>query len=226
MLFVIGCPAPEAEPGRVELHSDGWVIVGNISKPESAARIPAVLLLHMMPTDRSSYDRLAGLLAERGVASLRIDLRGHGESTNLGSHNQEINSQAWRDILAAVSYLQGLEGIDPRRIGVLGASYSGEQAARAAREGAEIRAFVIMSSGSFSDESISFVADSEYPWWFIAAEDDANPSEAMKKAAASSELTELTVFESGGHGTYLFSTRNELEEMIAGWFAEKLRRQN
>jgi dienelactone hydrolase len=224
-LFSACAPQDEGGPGeRVELQSDDWTIVGDLALPEAEGPVPAVLLLHMMPTDRSSYANMAGLLAERGIASLRIDLRGHGESINLGEHNSEINAEAWRDVLAAFNYLKEQEAVDPERIGILGASYSGEQAARAGIEGADAAAWVIMSSGSFSEESIGFVSRTRVRWQFIAAEDDGNPAvpELMKRAAAVTPYAKETIFAKGGHGTYMFQYDKYLEKKIADWFFDEL----
>ena len=179
----------------------------------------------MMPTVRSSYIRLADLLEERGIASLRIDLRGHGESTNLGGHNREVNAQAWRDVVVALDFLSSQEGVvDPARLGVLGASYSGEHAARAGREGRDIAAYAILSSGLFSEESIAFVGASDAPWLFVAARDDGERTPALMDRAAETagERGVLIMYEAGGHGTYLFDVYSDLEGWIADWFADRL----
>jgi len=224
-LLLAACPPPQGSGERVELESDGWVVVGDLQVPASDEPVPAVLMLHMMPTVRSSYIRLADLFAERGIASLRIDLRGHGESTNLGGHNREVNARAWRDVVAALDFLRSREGvIDPARLGVLGASYSGEHAARAGREGCDIAAYAILSSGGFSEESIAFVGSGEAPWLFVAARDDGERTPALmeRAAAAAGERGELIMYDAGGHGTYLFSVYSDLEERIADWFADRL----
>ncbi len=223
LLLFAACGEPAQLGERIELESDGWVLVGDLVIPETTTQVPAVLLLHMMPTDRTSFTKLAGLLAERNIASLRIDLRGHGESINQGEHNEQINAEAWHDILAAINYLAEHEAINPERIGVLGASYSGEQAALAGREGAEVKSWVIMSSGSFSEESIQYVAHSGAHWQFIAARDDGDVADLMRRAAESAPgLAAATIYPRGGHGTYLFRSDRELEKKIANWFLDHL----
>ena len=69
---------------RVVLASDGWRLVGDLLLPTMEHPAPAVLMLNKADGTRAAYEGLARLLAERGIASLRIDLRAHGESTNLG----------------------------------------------------------------------------------------------------------------------------------------------
>src|SRR3989344_3655754 len=41
---------------------------------------PAVVLLHMMPATKESWEGFQQMLADSGFQSLAIDLRGHGES--------------------------------------------------------------------------------------------------------------------------------------------------
>jgi len=58
--------------------SDNVRIAGHwypIAEPKGWA-----LLLHMMPATKESYGKLAEELQRRGIASLAIDFRGHGES--------------------------------------------------------------------------------------------------------------------------------------------------
>lgn len=232
LFLFAGCrPVDEGKGEKVTLDVDGWRIIGNLQVPSTDEPAPAVVLLHMKPTDRSSYNRLANLLEERGIASLRIDMRGHGESTNLGGKSAENDNDAWKDAVEALKFLQSRPGVDPKRIGILGASYGGEHAAHAGKalgEGADVvKAYVIMSSGSFSEDSIKWVQDSNARWLFIAAEDDGNPEvpKLMKTAAETGgeEKAKLDLFETGGHGTYLFEKHKDLEQKIAEWFVKNLK---
>jgi dienelactone hydrolase len=224
LLMFTACGEPEQLGERIELESDGWTIVGDRVIPESPYQVPAVLLLHMKPNDRTSYNKLAEMLDERHIASLRIDLRGHGESINKGKSDDQIDAEAWRDVLVAFKYLADNEKINPDKIGILGASYSGEAAARAGREGAWAKAYVILSSGSFSEESIQFVATSEAHWQFIGAEDDDDVAALMHRAAqVAPGYAAATIYPHGGHGTNLFASDRELEEKIANWFLDHLK---
>ena len=84
---IVDSIAAQGSPGddtRVVIESRGWQLIGDLCIPGSEKRCPAVLLLNKAAGDRTVYDELARQLAARGIASLRLDLPGHGESVNLG----------------------------------------------------------------------------------------------------------------------------------------------
>ena len=84
----------------------------------------AVVLVHGGGVTREEggfFTRLAGGLGEAGVASLRFDLRGHGESEGL---QEELTLAAiLNDIRVALEYMQ--EATGARRLSLLGASFAG-----------------------------------------------------------------------------------------------------
>lgn len=102
-------------------------VVGTLSLPDADSPVPAVLMLHGFASSRDEvggmYARLAAALAERGIASLRIDFRGWGESG--GNMVDSTVSGMVEDAGLAYDYLSGLEAVDPERIGVIGFSLGG-----------------------------------------------------------------------------------------------------
>lgn len=67
----------------VTLESEGWAIRGDLTLPRNREPAPGVLLLNKAAGTRLAYEALAPELAANGMASLRLDLRGHGESINM-----------------------------------------------------------------------------------------------------------------------------------------------
>ncbi|HXV60970.1 MAG TPA: alpha/beta hydrolase [Vicinamibacteria bacterium] len=224
---------PEDE--RVELESNGWRLVGEWRPAESDTELaPAALLLHRAAGSRAEYQELAEELAKRGVASLRLDLRGNGESDNLGrfeepyEENLRILEKTYEDIHVALRWISARPGIDSDRRAAVGASYSGEAIAEALRQGGErIAAYVILSPGSFSDESIAAVDASGVPWLFIRTSEESEVSrefiDAIFEALASqSKSAEVRVIEGAGHATRIFDEHPFIIEEIAEWLAERL----
>lgn len=105
-------------------------VVGTLNKPAgagSAGGAPAVLMLHGFASTRDEvggmYARLAEALAQQGIASLRIDFRGFGQSGG-DTGASTIGGQV-EDAALAYDYLSGLEWVDPARVGVIGFSLGG-----------------------------------------------------------------------------------------------------
>lgn len=104
---------------------DGTDLVGTVVTPDGEGRPgELVVLVHGGGVTRDEagfFTRLADGLAAAGVASLRFDLRGHGQS---GGRQQELTLAAvGNDVRAAAEHLAALFGRD--RVSVLGASFSG-----------------------------------------------------------------------------------------------------
>ncbi len=99
-------------------------VAGILVLPQSAVPSPGVLLLHGFLSEKDEvggfYRMLAVSLANRGVASLRIDFRGCGES---GGDTEDITiRQQVQDAQNAFQWLAESETINPARIGMVGFS--------------------------------------------------------------------------------------------------------
>ena len=90
-------------------------------------------------SNRTATMAQAAVLAQHGYGVLMVDPRGQGRS---GGQAMDAGWYGDRDVVAAVSFLQRQQGIDPNRIGVLGLSMGGEEAIGAAAATASIRAVV------------------------------------------------------------------------------------
>ncbi len=137
---------------------DGTELVADVVTPPGAAR--GVVLVHGGGVTRHEggfYDRLADGLAGADVASLRFDLRGHGDS---GGRQQELTlAGVGNDIHAALDHLAAHLRTD--RVSLLGASFSGGICASlAARHGELIDRLVLINP--LLDYKKRFVDDKDY----------------------------------------------------------------
>jgi pimeloyl-ACP methyl ester carboxylesterase len=218
---------PGSETDRVVIENESWRLVGDLRLPASSFPVPIVLLLNEAAGDRRSYAGLAEQLASRGVASLRLDLRGHGESTNLGrfepgaSPRDPLIWDAESDVAAAYRYLVALDMIDPSRIGVVGASYSGEEAAEAGRLIGHAALYVLLSPGSLSNTTIAAMEGSGVPWFFVSAQDDPFLRDITVSVRELAPSTELVTVPGVAHGTALLHDET-LMERIAEWITQTL----
>ena len=210
---------------RVEIASGRWRLVGNVVRPPGAGRVPAVLMLNKANGDRRVYANLARELAARGIASLRLDLRGEGESTNIASFvpglaNAAIDT-AEHDVAAALRWLRTRRFVDGR-IGVVGASYSGEAMAIARRSGARANAYVALSPGSLSTETIDAIDASGTPWWVLRSKNERFVRDVVNALRARSRTARVTEVDGTAHATDMLVSRPELAAEIADWLRATL----
>jgi pimeloyl-ACP methyl ester carboxylesterase len=122
----------------VEFENDGGTIVGTFTMPDGVrGKSPAVLMLHGFTGDRNEgpvlqpdfsftdfmYERTANVFAANGIASLRIDFRGSGESLDQFGFEDTTFSSQISDAYAAVEWLDDHRKVGD--IGVLGLSQGG-----------------------------------------------------------------------------------------------------
>lgn len=224
-------PAPEGTTETVILDSDGWLLAATFRPAGPTDRHPAALLLHRAAGNRGEYGALAEALRIRGVSSLALDLRGHGDSTNLGrfeppyAEHLHINAEAHRDVNRALEWLAARSDIDATRLAVVAASYSGEAAALGMRDGGRVAvAYVMLSPGNFSDESILAAGESGSRWLFVRSVDESPVAKPYIDALFETledlaPALERRVLDGTGHATSLFDGRPELPGELADWIA-------
>jgi dienelactone hydrolase len=210
----------------VVVESDGWRLVGNMVRPGAGNRTAAVLLLNKANGDRRVYAPVALELARRGVSSLRLDLRGHGESTNLATFVPWLANAAdageERDIAAALRWLRSHRFVDSTRIGVVGASYSGEAAAVAARAGDGARAYVALSPGSLSERTVADIDASRVPWFIVASANERFLRGVIAMVRDRSRTATIAEMDGGAHASDILVTHPELAGRIADWLVARL----
>ncbi|MCP4460154.1 MAG: hypothetical protein GY816_19335 [Cytophagales bacterium] len=213
---------------QVTVTNDGWELIGDLVLPNSEGSFPAVLLLNKAAGNREVYKNLTSHLAQRGIASLRLDLRGHGESINLGKfkpgeiHPDPIIWDAEKDVIAAIQFLKSHALIDSTSLAIVGSSYSGEEMAEAGRLNGYVQAYAALSPGSFGDESIMRIDSSKIPWLFIVSKNDQYLKEITKSVQENSQEVELIIVPGSKHASDILKDNIGIAERIAVWLAEKL----
>ncbi len=234
-LFCCGCgqsfadsPSTVSPTERVVIESDGWELVGDLQLPLLNPPYPAVFLFNQAGGERSVYAELAEHLSKKGVASLRIDLRGHGESINLGKfvpgeiHPDPIIWDAEQDVIAALKFLSSDSRFDSTRFGFVGASYSGEEVAEASRLSGYGALYVMLSPGSFSESSIKGIDRSAAHWLFVTSRNDPFLKGITSAVWNESETLELSIIPGSSHATDMLSENPGLAERVAVWAAQRL----
>jgi len=127
-----------------QFSSQGISLAARLFLPENSGPAPVLILCHGAGDFKENYYELAEYLAHRGVGSLAMDMRGHGESQGERFH---VNIQAWvEDIKAAVSFLSALPEVDKNRIGAFGLSSGGTAILEAALVEPRLKALVALDA--------------------------------------------------------------------------------
>lgn len=137
-------------PGAAGTSIPGTLTLPVWKDPGSSAtlRFPAVLMLHGTASSRDEvgdmYAREARSLAEHGIASLRIDFAGSGDSTQpqtAFTYTEEVT-----DALSALDWLSARDDLDPERLALLGFSQGGRVAATVAGTDPRVKALATWST--------------------------------------------------------------------------------
>ncbi len=131
-------------------NARGKRLRGMIHRPaglHAGRRAPVVIFFHGFTGDRMEshwiFIKCARALAGEGIASLRFDFYGSGESE--GTFHEATLQGEISDARAAVRFIERQKGIDPGRLGLCGLSLGGCVAACTARA-AKARALVLWSA--------------------------------------------------------------------------------
>ena len=109
----------------VSFEAGGLTFEGVVAVPEKVdPPVPGVVICHPHPLRGGNMDNNVVLavsfaLAEAGIASIRFNFRGVGNSQ--GEHTE--GKQEHEEAMAAIEFLRGWEGVDGSRIGLAGYSF-------------------------------------------------------------------------------------------------------
>jgi dienelactone hydrolase len=137
--FLLCLPAlvAAAQPATREVSltsPDGFILKGTLTLPAQPGPRPVVILAHQFGSDRNGWQPLASLLNGKGIATLALDLRGHGQSTRKGGETLAVTGDFQAsaaavgfdripdDLAQAAAWVRRQPRIDPRRVGLAGAS--------------------------------------------------------------------------------------------------------
>jgi len=215
------------DPYRVTFPTaDGVSLAGSWRPLPEHGDAPAVLLVHDFSRDRRDWDGVTGSFAERGLATLSIDLRAHGESTKKNGAVLKISPRQMsdpsgfpRDVEAACAWLR----TKAPKVGVVGLSLGGNLAVLATARGWADAAVVISSNSGRLEPLAGGKPAAARATLFIASEkapQRAASAEALFAAAA--EPKELLLVPGWAHNLVLFEEHPEAQVAMLDWLVQRL----
>ncbi len=213
--------------------SDNVSIVGNmITPPEPKG---AVLLLHMMPATKESWEQPQQALGREHVANLAIDLRGHGQSTqgpagmtlDYNAFTDEDHQASRHDVQAGIDYLTS-QGFAKNRIAIIGASIGANLALQQLSQDPEINSVVLLSPGlDFrgveTEQYARSLADNQALYTLASRDDQYSFDSSRTLYNASTVKKDIGEYEDIGHGTTMIENKPALVNEIVRWVAERIK---
>ena len=210
LLLILGlvCPLCFAQSEVSWKTQDNWVIKGTFLSSKNGKM---VILLHDLGRTREDYKNFEKRLENETFGYLAFDLRGHGQSTNLGTYNNfkktgtdnEFN-QMVRDVEGAISFLND-KGYQTEDIFIIGAGLGANVAAKAVGLNPQIAGLGLLTPGLKTKDVLSMGGIKMYknPVMIAVGSIDRKP---MMEA----NLLRNAAFLSSGQGKVLFLTAYEL----------------
>ena len=205
-------PAPPAPPEGRRIRfaaSDGVRLTGTLV-PGPDAPAPAVVLVHEANGGPEQWTPFVAHLHEAGYATLAYRSR----------RRQRLDETAnARDVAGAVAAMREQRGVDPRRIGLVGASIGATAVSYLGflPAGRAVDAAVGLSPTTFLDEPPTGRTPRDL--LLIADTSERGAADLIAEAAPAIEVRAAPIL---GHGVALLDDRR-VREQVLDWLAERLR---
>ncbi len=184
---------------------DGWNIAA-VYQPAQADK-KTVLLLHDVGKNKHEFTTFSDRLADNGIGFLALDLRGHGQSTNLNIYDNFAKTgvdndynKMTRDVDAAMTFLKG-KNLAEEDIVFVGAGMGANVAAKAASLWPSVAGVALITPVTNFRDVLTIPALRVYKGnvFIAAAADD-------KKTFLEASLLRNVAFLSSGEGKVVFAT--------------------
>lgn len=204
------------------ITQDGVKIIGNYWPGSDKA----ALLLHMLPSTKESWTKLAKALNNENISVLAIDLRGHGESRdkngeklNFMDFEDSDHQASIKDVEAAIKFL---EKKGAKEIYIGGASIGANLALQYQAEHANIKKTVLLSAGvnyrGILTEPAALNIGEQQKVFLAAGTMDGNAAEtAGKLSSLIRGRKEVEIYNASAHGTDLFDVDSGLINELVDW---------
>lgn len=166
------CAAASAQTTELTYESRGVDVPATLVLPDGLERYPMVVLCHSHGGSRDEwygFGAIADALAARGIASIRMDFSGCGDSEESFQQNTLSNMKA--DVRAAIAYVYANTGADA--LGLAGYSMGGRVVLELLAEGLDAQAVALLAPANDTEDLKRLFGGSRAyaEMWEIAKED-------------------------------------------------------
>ena len=239
LMFCLPALLVAAEPAVRDMSlitPDGFVLKGTLSVPAQPGPRPLVILAHQFQSTRSGWKPLVDRLNSAGLATLAMDLRGHGESIWKGGQTVAISSDYMAsakdvefgripaDIIQVAAWARRQPRIDPRRLALAGSSLGAFASLVAASTLPPLAVLAVSPAGNGAFQTAAgnpLVADVEAAHSAVLVMAAADDLEAASNATLLQSIPGVyaRIVAGGDHG---FAFLPGDVDLMAGWLTEYL----
>lgn len=214
-------------PQRVTLHTSDGVALAATFHEASHRPAPAVILVHMLTRTRRDLEPLAARLAAEGIATIAVDLRGHGESSVAPTDDGAGVAAMVQDVAAARTFLQARPDVQRERIGIAGASLGANLALALAAGDPSIRSLALLSPTlDYRGVRIEQAARkyAPRPMLLVASREDAYAWRTVRELTRGDAAVgrQTLLLDGAGHGTVMLARDSGLVRALLDWFHRTL----
>ena len=220
------CRGPLTTMGhtRIDIYSSGGITLEGIAaRPEGLTRLPpAAVLCHPHPMLGGDMDSLVlsaidWTCMHRGIASLRFNFRGVGESSGDFTNGDEEMD----DVEAAFRVLAGLKWADPRRMAAVGYSFGAGVLLGGVGKVKASKAFVLIAPPLSAVRGSALSKDKRSKLFIVGQRDGVVPSVELQRALDDvRQPVEFHEVPNADHG--LAGHEIEVAERVADFLAAEL----
>ncbi len=233
---------PKADPPLAVKTKDGVKIAANLYEVKPRKIEGWLVLTHMMPVTKESFQRLAEEFQNIGYESIAIDLRGHGESieAELRGTDAELRGKKIKldyhdfsdsdhqksilDLEAGVDFLVKSRKATSDKISFIGASIGANLSLQYISEHQEFKTAILLSPGlnyrGIKTEPMVKNLKTGQKVFFVSARDDGDNAEENQKLyglTPANVINKIKIYKTGGHGTDILKNQSELTNLISSF---------
>ncbi|MEO7995353.1 MAG: alpha/beta fold hydrolase [bacterium] len=210
----------------IEFLSNGSNLVGKLMLPAKTDPAPAVVLVHMLGSDKSAWNDIQELFADEGIATLAFDLNGHGDSEGGPKGFEAFSDLEWQagvdDVRNAVDALKEFpDKINVERLAIMGASIGANYAILVGGEAGNLPVIAISAGKDYHGVDPTAAAPQlRRRGFFVAQTEDVPANDFFSWAEENAAESNFWPEDGTAHGTDIFPDP-PLENQLLLWLRDR-----